>query len=135
VPDGGSLTWPRPAVSGSRATSFIPAFPKAPSTSAALPRTCRAASSLTRSRPAWGFYGLEESLRLYHEHLETCPAYHTPRTPCALYRRNPATMEEPSLAQLAPAELAGQDLACRCPLNQACHADLLLRLAARSQDG
>lgn len=31
----------------------------------------------------------------------------------------------------ARAELAGQDLACWCPLNQPCHADVLLELANR----
>jgi hypothetical protein len=34
-----------------------------------------------------------------------------------------------SLAQRAVAELAGRDLACWCPLDQPCHADVLLELA------
>lgn len=32
-------------------------------------------------------------------------------------------------AALVRAELAGRDLACWCPLDQACHADVLLQLA------
>jgi Domain of unknown function (DUF4326) len=32
---------------------------------------------------------------------------------------------------LAP--LRGKDLACWCPLNEACHADVLLRLAGEAQ--
>jgi len=33
------------------------------------------------------------------------------------------------LAEEARAELAGRDLACWCPLDQPCHADVLLELA------
>ncbi len=78
-------------------------------------------------------YPLEESLRLYREHLETCPAYHTPRTPCELFRCwNPETLGEPSLAELARVELAGREVACRCPLDQDCHADILLGLLGGS---
>lgn len=32
-------------------------------------------------------------------------------------------------------ELAGKDLACWCPLNQPCHADVLLKLANLVQTG
>ena len=35
------------------------------------------------------------------------------------------------LAQLAPEELRGKNLACWCPLDQPCHADVLLELANR----
>jgi hypothetical protein len=35
----------------------------------------------------------------------------------------------PSIAQDARAELAGKDLACWCPLDQPCHADVLLEIA------
>lgn len=33
------------------------------------------------------------------------------------------------LAELARSELRGKNLACFCPLDQLCHADILLRLA------
>ena len=46
----------------------------------------------------------------------------------ALYRRWLA--ERPELVEKARAELAGRDLACWCPLDAACHADVLLRVAA-----
>ncbi|WP_295035579.1 DUF4326 domain-containing protein [uncultured Microbacterium sp.] len=34
-----------------------------------------------------------------------------------------------------PAELAGKNLACWCPLDQPCHADVLLEIANRLPDG
>lgn len=40
----------------------------------------------------------------------------------------------PSIEQIR-AELAGKNLACWCPLGQPCHADVLLRIANRSDDG
>lgn len=40
----------------------------------------------------------------------------------------------PPLAEIR-AELAGHDLACWCPLDQPCHADVLLRLANPAQPG
>jgi Domain of unknown function (DUF4326) len=50
-------------------------------------------------------YGPAESLRLYRLHVESVDL--------AALRRN----------------LAGRDLACWCPLNQPCHADVPLELA------
>ena len=50
-------------------------------------------------------YGLAESLRLYRTHAETFDTL-------TLHR-----------------DLAGKDLACWCPLDQPCHADVLLELA------
>lgn len=38
-----------------------------------------------------------------------------------------------ALAASAKAQLRGKDLACWCPLDQPCHADVLLRLANPSQ--
>ena len=38
----------------------------------------------------------------------------------------------PTIAAAARKELAGKDLACWCPLDQPCHADVLLELANRS---
>jgi hypothetical protein len=35
----------------------------------------------------------------------------------------------PHVAQAARRELRGHDLACWCPLNQPCHADVLLKIA------
>jgi len=37
--------------------------------------------------------------------------------------------------QLDPAELRGKDLACWCPLDQPCHADVLLELANANAGG
>jgi hypothetical protein len=37
--------------------------------------------------------------------------------------------EHPEIADRARAELRGHDLACWCPLDQPCHADVLLELA------
>ncbi|WP_425154688.1 DUF4326 domain-containing protein [Candidatus Palauibacter sp.] len=37
--------------------------------------------------------------------------------------------ENPELAEAARRELAGRDLACWCPLDEPCHADVLLELA------
>ena len=50
-------------------------------------------------------YGLAESLRLYRLHVESFDAV-------ALHR-----------------DMAGRDLACWCPLDQPCHADMLLEVA------
>jgi hypothetical protein len=49
-------------------------------------------------------HGLERSLTLYREHLTA----------------------HPELVERARRDLAGRDLACWCPLDQPCHADILL---------
>jgi hypothetical protein len=49
-------------------------------------------------------------------------------TMIALYRRWLA--ERPELIAKARDELAGHDLACWCAPDEACHADVLLRVAA-----
>jgi hypothetical protein len=49
-------------------------------------------------------------------------------TMIALYRRWLA--EQPGLVEKAREELAGHDLACWCPEDEPCHADVLLRVAA-----
>ncbi|GLZ51074.1 DUF4326 domain-containing protein [Actinomycetospora sp. NBRC 106378] len=46
----------------------------------------------------------------------------------ALYRR--WLVERPELVEKARTELAGHDLACWCAPDEACHADVLLRIAA-----
>ena len=43
---------------------------------------------------------------------------------------NFAPTNRPTLSQIR-ADLAGHDLACWCPLNQPCHADVLLEIANR----
>lgn len=43
-------------------------------------------------------------------------------------QRGPITWHYP-LVEVIQAELAGHDLACWCPLDQPCHADVLLELA------
>lgn len=52
-----------------------------------------------------------EAVRRYREHLQG----------------------HPELLEAVRAELAGKDLACWCPLDQPCHADVLLELANRPE--
>ncbi len=42
-------------------------------------------------------------------------------------------LNEPGLLELAMKKLRGKDLACFCPLNQACHIDILLRYVNRGR--
>jgi hypothetical protein len=44
----------------------------------------------------------------------------------ALYREH--LLRHPRLVELAARELAGKDLACWCPPDQPCHADVLLEI-------
>lgn len=53
---------------------------------------------------------------------------HLPNWRSADGRRGPVTWTYPSMEEIR-AELAGHDLACWCPLEHACHADVLLELA------
>ncbi|MFE5309738.1 DUF4326 domain-containing protein [Isoptericola sp. NPDC056605] len=48
----------------------------------------------------------------------------------AYYRSHTATWR-PDKVRAVQAELAGKDLACWCPLDQPCHADVLLEIANR----
>ena len=41
-------------------------------------------------------------------------------------------MKRPRLIEMAKCELRGKNLACRCPLNEPCHADVLLVIANTS---
>lgn len=73
----------------------------------------------------------------------TIQTLHTPAEVVAHYRRwlsldtlHPLMWDKPLIvahvyakAGLLAAELAGRDLACWCPLDQPCHADVLLELA------
>ncbi len=43
-------------------------------------------------------------------------------------RRGPVSWTYPPVAEIR-AELAGKDLACWCPIDQPCHADVLLEIA------
>jgi hypothetical protein len=45
------------------------------------------------------------------------------------YRELIASDRDPNLVARARRDLAGRDLACWCPLDQPCHADVLLQLA------
>ena len=47
---------------------------------------------------------------------------------CRLFERY--VLERPELAAAALRELAGRRLACWCPLDQPCHADVWLRLVS-----
>lgn len=71
----------------------------------------RAAPRLKRSPYANPYsaanHGLDQALVLYREHLAATP----------------------ELVERIRAELAGKDLACWCPIDQPCHADLLLTIA------
>jgi uncharacterized protein DUF4326 len=49
-------------------------------------------------------------------------------------RRGPVEFTYPSLGEIR-AELVGRDLACWCPLDQPCHADVLLQIANSTEDG
>lgn len=55
----------------------------------------------------------------------------TPSQSVALYRDYLATLGDELEGFLAP--LRGRDLACWCPLDQPCHADVLLELANRAE--
>ena len=52
-----------------------------------------------------------------------------PRTAVAFFRAWLKIREQARLLQAARMLLAGKDLACWCPLDQPCHADVLLELA------
>jgi hypothetical protein len=85
-----------------------------------------------------GTYGLETSLRLFtntmHGIWEPLVLDHVPvgddrfenayEAHCQFIKRLGSHPME-----LAPAELHGRNLACWCPLDQPCHADVLLRIA------
>lgn len=66
-----------------------------------------------------GYFGREQSVQLYREWL--AGADHLGTADAALRRRR--------ILDGLPG-LAGRDLACWCPPDQACHADVLLDLAA-----
>ena len=55
----------------------------------------------------------------------------TPEIATKLFEEHLLT--EPGLLELAIKKLKGKDLACFCPLNQACHADILLRYVNRGR--
>ena len=67
----------------------------------------------------------------FHEHMKDGEIYvrqieMTPALAVELYRQ---TVD----ADMARDELAGKNLACWCPLDQPCHADVLLEIANRDQ--
>ena len=73
----------------------------------------------------WRNYGAGEAVRDYQRWLRRDPvvrsyenAYGLPPTPAEIR-----------------AALRGKDLACWCPLDQPCHADILLKLANRPPPG
>lgn len=69
---------------------------------------------VTRNSKSWGNpypvkeHGRERAIELYRQHLA----------------------ESPELVARIRAELAGRDLACVCPLDEPCHGDVLLAVAA-----
>lgn len=48
-----------------------------------------------------------------------------------LYRSH--LLQRPDLMEAAKRELRGKDLACWCPLDQPCHADVLLEIANQEE--
>jgi uncharacterized protein DUF4326 len=89
----------------------------------------RAAPGLKRSRYANPFpakvYGLDECLRLYRAYMTGT------LTEAELAAAPPwARLEYATGTPLKGAvqDLAGHDLACWCPLDQPCHADILIEL-------
>jgi hypothetical protein len=56
-------------------------------------------------------YGLTRALELYRQHLA----------------------DHPERVERARRELAGKDLACWCPLDQPCHADILMEAMGESR--
>ena len=54
---------------------------------------------------------------------------HKPEQIVWLYRRYLETPDGATLLREARRELRGKDLACWCPLDQPCHADVLLEIA------
>ena len=56
-------------------------------------------------------HGREKAVELFEQHL----------------------LGSPALLQQVQAELRGKDLMCWCRLDQACHADVLLRIANQQQ--
>ncbi|MBB4212343.1 uncharacterized protein DUF4326 [Rhodothalassium salexigens DSM 2132] len=52
-----------------------------------------------------------------------------------LYREYVARPEQAALREAARRDLRGRDLVCWCPLDQPCHADVLLALANREGTG
>ena len=72
---------------------------------------------VTRASKHWGNpftvaeHGRDRAIELYREHLR----------------------DSPELVERIRRELAGRDLACYCRLDQNCHADVLLRVAAGAE--
>lgn len=58
----------------------------------------------------------------------TCDTTHDQAAAVAAYRHDLA--RAPALVARARRELAGRDLACWCPLDRMCHADVLLDVVA-----
>lgn len=56
--------------------------------------------------PANGFYSIDDALKMYRDYLS----------------RN-------TIPQRAKSKLKGKNLSCWCPLDQPCHADVLLEIA------
>lgn len=82
---------------------------------------------LFTGEPEWNFIGFFDRV----QRIESL----TPATAVALYRLlwltnwNVGDAEIPRPAPGDLAELRGKNLACWCPLDQPCHADVLLELA------
>ncbi|MET4095129.1 DUF4326 domain-containing protein [Arthrobacter sp. UYCu712] len=68
---------------------------------------------------------------LYHSHGDPGEAV---RLFSDMLQRAPLDDQGRSIDITIRAELAGKNLACWCPLDKACHADLLLELANKAAD-
>jgi hypothetical protein len=69
-------------------------------------------------------YGLDESLRLFTEWVTNPDAQPVAR----VTRSDRVRIHQPITAEMIEAQ-RGKDWACFCPLDQPCHADVLLELA------
>lgn len=76
-----------------------------------------------------GKWGNPVSLTVIRDNIECVDEDEVRGTAVLWYRADVA--DDPAFIAEAQAELRGHDLACWCPLDQPCHADVLLELANR----
>ena len=93
--------------------------------------------SLTEVRRAYGpLVAAEKAVRLYERELESWVpmsdwAHLVSETRWEAERQRQDASGAQSMGEYARFALRGRDLVCWCPLDQPCHADVLLELANR----
>jgi hypothetical protein len=87
------------------------------------------------ARPSrWGnpfpvdFFGCDEAVRMYRDWVTSGVAWWMSPGDDGVHRFTGIGVRRPSADDIRSA-LRGRDLACWCPLDQPCHADVLLELA------